>query len=77
MNDLYFAFAQSMSDSNNITLDQAMQITEWLEGEGALDIPVLKDTYGLFDAGTGDLLGTYSRAHDAKRGARRKGLLVA
>jgi len=45
MNDLFAAFAQSMSDENNMTLDQAHQLTEWLANEGVLDFDVLRETY--------------------------------
>lgn len=45
LNEVYFAFAQSMSDENNITLDTAQRLTEWLVNEGVLDTAVLLDTY--------------------------------
>jgi len=33
--------------------------------------------YGLFDQRDGTLVGTYGRARDAKRGAKRRGYAVA
>lgn len=61
-------------------LDKAMEETVMYLGVVATPkarIEPVGHQYGLFDAQNGALVGTYSRARDAKRGAKRRGFVVA
>lgn len=37
--------AACMSHENNITLEEAQSLVNWLENEGVLDYDILKETY--------------------------------
>lgn len=45
MDEILESFSNCLAFENNMDIEAARGITKWLEGEGALDYAVLRETY--------------------------------